>query len=156
LKFEFTQSLNLLTIGNTTDPLYPLILWIIRCLVILAVRAWFGVLYEYRITMRECLKGNRGKRVNIFSFRDLNPKHLSTIKFGISRMEFEKLKFGILRMKKFGISEMEFKWENKPSLLLCFNNGIHRYYYVLLMEFMCFLLRRYKFKSKGGRVCIFP
>jgi hypothetical protein len=44
------------------------------------VRAWFGVFYEYRITMRECLKGSRGKRVNILSFRDLNPKHLSTIK----------------------------------------------------------------------------
>jgi ABC-type anion transport system duplicated permease subunit len=80
LKFEFTQSLNVLTIGNATDPLYPLILRIIRCLVILAVRAWFGVFYKYRITMRECLKGSQGKRVNILSFRDLNLKHLSTIK----------------------------------------------------------------------------
>jgi hypothetical protein len=69
----------------------------------LAVRAWFGVFYEYRITMRECLKGSRGKRVNILSFRDLNPKHLSTIKIWDIKMEFEKLKFGILRMKKFGI-----------------------------------------------------
>ena len=51
-------------------------------------------------------------------------------------MKFEKLKFEILRMKIFGISEIEFKWENKPILLLCFNNEIYWYYNILIMKFI--------------------
>ena len=79
-----------------------------------------------------------GKRVNILLFKDQISNIFEQLKFEISRMEFEKLKFEILRMKKLGISEIEFKWENKPILLLCFNDGIYWYYKILIMEFIEF------------------
>jgi hypothetical protein len=50
-----------------------------------------------------------GKGVNILLFKDQISNIFEQLKFGISRMKFEKLKFEILRMKKFGISEIEFK-----------------------------------------------
>jgi hypothetical protein len=60
--------------------------------------------------MRGCLKG-RGSIVvvkeSIFCHSEI--KFLTLLSNGISRMEFEKLKFVILRMSKFGISEMKFK-----------------------------------------------
>jgi hypothetical protein len=50
-----------------------------------------------------------GKRVNILLFKDQISNIFEQLKFGISTMELEKLKFEILRMKKFEISEIEFK-----------------------------------------------
>jgi hypothetical protein len=47
-----------------------------------------------------------GKRINIFHSEI---KFITSLNNGILRMEFEKLKFGFLRMKKFGILEMKFK-----------------------------------------------
>jgi hypothetical protein len=60
--------------------------------------------------MRGCLKGSGSIVVvkeSIFFHSEI--KFLTLLNNGISRMEFEKLKFAILRMSKFGISEMKFK-----------------------------------------------
>jgi hypothetical protein len=60
--------------------------------------------------VRGCLKGRESIVVvkeSIFFHSEI--KFLTSLNNGISRMEFEKLKFEFLRMKKFGILEMKLK-----------------------------------------------
>ena len=66
-----------------------------------------------------------GKRVNILLFKDQIFNIFEQLKFGISRMEFEKLKFETLRMKNLG-----FQRQNLSEKLNKF------YYYVLIMKFI--------------------
>jgi hypothetical protein len=49
------------TIGYVTNPLNPLISIVVNhpFFIILAVKPWFGVSYEYRSIVRGCLKGSR-------------------------------------------------------------------------------------------------